>query len=248
MVPSAGADEAWQAEFLKFQHQIAIREVPQPIDSLAFSSDGGSIVSGTHDGRIQLWNAQTAEPMGPAWAGHGPISSIAFGPGAARIVSGTPDGSLQQWNLDTRQLLPADPFMPAPWFNWSVAISRDGDRSPGREMGDVVLWNLAEEADRTPGRHSGSVGPASLSFAPMGSVSRTRTRGGRRARVVIHPRRTRWFGRSAGADRKAGRCWIGVRSGVCGVQSDGTVSSRARQASCGGGPATGRAVLPPKED
>lgn len=170
IVPSADADEALQAEFLKFQRQVAIRESSHPIDSLAFSPDDRSIVSGSHDGYLQLWDARTALPAGQAWLGHGPVSSIAFGP-AGRIVTGSPDGSLQQWNLPARQLLPADPSRPAPWFNWSVALSRDGGRFAwGREMGDVVLWNLAAG---TPIGHladrAGSVGPPlALSFSPDG--------------------------------------------------------------------------------
>jgi WD40 repeat protein len=258
MVPSAGADEAWQAEFLKFQHQIAIREVRQPIDSLAFSSDGGSIVSGTHDGRIQLWNAQTAEPMGPAWAGHGPISSIAFGPGAARIVSGTPDGSLQQWNLDTRQLLPADPLMPAPWFNWSVAISRDGEWFAwGREMGDVVLWHLAEGkltahlADTT-----GSVGPPlGLSFSADGQrvayYSNTGAVGVLKS-VVIPPETNALVWKAAAGAGSQGfgpMLDFGVRSGVVAFSPDDTVlvsGSTSGQLQWWDA-ATGRAVSAPLE-
>jgi WD40 repeat protein len=171
IVPSANADGTIQAEFLKFQRQIAIREYSHSIDSLAFSPSGLSIVTGSHDGHVQLWDVRTADPVGEAWLGHGPISSIAFGPEAGRIVSGSPDGLLQQWDLASRHLLPADPSIPTPWFNWSVAVSRDGSRFAwGREMGDVLLWNIAtgtligQLADK-----GGSVGPPlALTFSPDG--------------------------------------------------------------------------------
>ncbi len=147
MVPSADADEAVQGEFLKFQRQLAIRETAHPIDSLAFSPDGRSIASGSHDGYLQLWDAITAQPDGDPWRGHGPVSSVAFGPGRGRLVSASPDGSIEQWDLSDRRPLPPDPGMPAPWFNWSTTISRDGARVAwGREMGEVLLWDIASRS------------------------------------------------------------------------------------------------------
>ncbi len=144
LVPSAAADEALQAEFLKFQRQIIIRQSGHPIDSLSFSDDGSVIASGSHDGYVQLWNAQTVMPIGDAWAGRGPISSLAFDAQSGRIITGTPAGVLQKWDRATRQLLPDDPAVPQPLFNWSVLVSRDGTRFVwGLEMGDVVVWNVA---------------------------------------------------------------------------------------------------------
>ena len=66
LVPSANTDETLQAEFLKFQRQIAIGESNYAITSLAFSPDGRSIVAGGHGGQIQLWDTRTLKPAGQA--------------------------------------------------------------------------------------------------------------------------------------------------------------------------------------
>ena len=169
LVPSAAADEALQTEFLKFQDQIGIREWAHPIDSLSFSGDGRVIASGSHDGYVQLWDAQTGMPLGDPWAGRGPISTVAFD-ASGRIIAGTPDGVLQMWDRATEGLLPDDPAVPRGWFNWSVLVSRDGTRFAwGREMGDIVVWNVAA---RQPVAHivaRGRVGGIlDLDFSPDG--------------------------------------------------------------------------------
>ena len=169
LVPSAAADEALQAEFLKFQRQIVIRQSAHPIDSLTFSSDGRMMASGSHDGYVQLWDAHTGMPVGDAWAGQGPITSLAFDAQSGRIITGTPKGVLQKWDRATRQLLPDDPAAPPPWFNWSVLVSRDGTRFAwGREMGDVVVWNVAAGRPVAHIVTPGVGGPLGLDFSPDG--------------------------------------------------------------------------------
>jgi WD40 repeat protein len=170
LVPSAAADEALQAEFLKFQRQIVIRQSGHPIDSLSFSGDGRVMASGSHDGYVQLWDAQTGMPVGDAWAGRGPISSLAFDAQSGRVITGTPAGVLQKWDRATRQLLPNDPAVPPPWFNWSVLVSRDGTRFAwGREMGDVVVWNAAAGQPIAHIVAPGVIGaPLGLDFSPDG--------------------------------------------------------------------------------
>jgi WD40 repeat protein len=169
MMASANTDEALQAEFLKFRRQKIIREVPNAIDSLAFNPDsqGRWIVSGSHDGSLQVWDAQAGQPISNPWHGEGPISSIAFSTDGRRIVSGNKAGRLQLWDASTKQLVGPDVSAPPPWFNWRVAVSRDGSRFAwGREMGEFVLWDVS--ADRLIGNLKSKVTlgpPISMDFS-----------------------------------------------------------------------------------
>ena len=71
------------------------------VNSVAFSPDGRSIVSGSDDRSVRLWNAETRQPIGQPLQGHtGSVLSVAFSPDGRRIVSGSSDRSVQLWDSD----------------------------------------------------------------------------------------------------------------------------------------------------
>ena len=66
--------------------------------SVAVSSDGQRIVSGSTDQTVRIWNAQTGEPIGQPLQGHtGPVWSVAISPDGQRIVSGSDDQTVRIW-------------------------------------------------------------------------------------------------------------------------------------------------------
>ena len=51
------------------------------ITSLAYSPDGWTVVSGSHDGTIRIWDAQSGAAVGEPLTGHtGSVWSVAYSP------------------------------------------------------------------------------------------------------------------------------------------------------------------------
>ena len=69
-----------------------VHQVHAMVLSVACSSNGRHIVSGSWDGTIQLWDVQTGGQVGNSLQGHtGPVYSVAFSPDGRHIVSGSRD-------------------------------------------------------------------------------------------------------------------------------------------------------------
>ncbi|KAH7338686.1 WD40-repeat-containing domain protein [Rhizoctonia solani] len=72
------------------------------IYSVAFSPDGKSVVSGSWDKTIRIWDAQSLSPIGVPWRGHtGVITSVAFSPLGDMLVSGSWDQTIRLWDTNT---------------------------------------------------------------------------------------------------------------------------------------------------
>ncbi|KAH8586999.1 hypothetical protein B0O99DRAFT_527618 [Bisporella sp. PMI_857] len=79
------------------------------VTSVAFSSDGKQIVSGSNDWTVRRWDAVTGQQLLPALEGHtNAVTSVAFSPDGKQIVSGSDDRTVRRWDAVTgQQLLPA---------------------------------------------------------------------------------------------------------------------------------------------
>ena len=91
----------------------APRQLGQPltsggvfIDSVAFSPDGRTLVSGGADGALQLWDVGDPahpRPLGqPLTSGGVSIDSVAFSPGDRILAGGSLDGTIRLWNLNVQ--------------------------------------------------------------------------------------------------------------------------------------------------
>ena len=64
---------------------------------MAFSPDGKTIVSGSADKTIRLWDLD-GNPIGQPFQGHSAsVRSVAFSPDGKTIVSGSDDGTIRLW-------------------------------------------------------------------------------------------------------------------------------------------------------
>jgi WD40 repeat protein len=68
------------------------------ITSVAFTSDGSMIISGSCDGTIRAWDTTSIVQV-QVWEGQSDIFSVAVSPENDRIVNGSIEGSVQIWEL-----------------------------------------------------------------------------------------------------------------------------------------------------
>jgi hypothetical protein len=107
--------------------------------SWAFSGDGRWIASGSPDGTVGLWEAQTGRLVrrfdGHDWS----VFSCAFSRDGRQIVSGSGDGTVRVWEMETGKLVRRLEGYEGPV--WSCAFSGDARRiaTKGPE-GTVRVW------------------------------------------------------------------------------------------------------------
>ena len=71
------------------------------ITSVACSTDGTRITSGSSDRSVRIWNAHTGMQM-QVFEGHtDSVTSVAFSVDGTRIVSGSDDKSVRVWDVTT---------------------------------------------------------------------------------------------------------------------------------------------------
>jgi WD40 repeat protein len=73
---------------------------------IAISPNGELIVSGHEDGTMQMWDANSGQPVGSRIAAHSrAVYTVAFSYDGTRIVSGSTDTTLRIWDTSTRSTL-----------------------------------------------------------------------------------------------------------------------------------------------
>ena len=76
------------------------REIKDIPSSVALSPDGKFVVSGSHDGVVQVWNVDTREPVGEPFRGHRQhVTCVTFSSDGKHVVSGSTDRTIQVWDV-----------------------------------------------------------------------------------------------------------------------------------------------------
>jgi WD40 repeat protein len=118
----SGGDQHWPALLNIFRGHTGF------VCSVAFSSDGKHVVSGSYDHTIRVWDARIGELVAGPFEGHTKsVRSIAISPDGKRVASGSADCTIRMWDIETGDLA-ADPFKGHTDKLWSVAFSPDGKR------------------------------------------------------------------------------------------------------------------------
>jgi WD40 repeat protein len=74
------------------------------VQSVAFSPDGKTLVSGSADATLRMWDAATGQPRGAPLQGHtGEVWTVAYSPDGRTLVSGSFDNTLRLWDANTGQ-------------------------------------------------------------------------------------------------------------------------------------------------
>ncbi|KAF7970635.1 hypothetical protein HWV62_23358 [Athelia sp. TMB] len=131
----SGMDNTWPVLQQAIEH-------PSEVYAVAFSLDGLRIASGSEDGLVRVWDAETGALIAAPFEGHtASVYSVAFSPDGRWIASGSDDKSVCVWNAETGALI-ARPFTGHTYSVNSVVFSPDGQRiASGSSDGSIRIWD-----------------------------------------------------------------------------------------------------------
>jgi WD40 repeat protein/serine/threonine protein kinase len=112
------------------------------VTSVAFSPDGGQMISGSSDRTVRLWDAASGRCI-RALEGHSDgVNTAAFLPNGTQMLSGSDDNSLRLWDAATGKSLRR--FDGHTGAVRSVALSPDGRQAVSASWDATLqLWELA---------------------------------------------------------------------------------------------------------
>ncbi|KAF5362588.1 hypothetical protein D9757_013311 [Collybiopsis confluens] len=125
-----------------YSEAMTIIQANASVKTVAFSTDGTKIVSGSVDKTVRMWDAMTGAPLGSSLQGHEDcVKSVAFSPNGNKIVSGSVDKTLRIWDANTAvQLGPS--IKGHDHSVESVAFSPDGTQIvSGSRDKTVRIWD-----------------------------------------------------------------------------------------------------------
>ena len=175
LVVDSEGDVAWTRSVLAevSPHEIESFGHTDAVNSVAFSPDGATLVSGASDGSTILWDVETGVLAATLDDG---VTAVAVSPDGATLASGSRDGAVILRNMETRERT-ASLEGHAGAVN-SVSFSPNGATlASGSRDGTVILWDVVDR-----GRiailegHSGGV--TSVSFSPDGATLASGSRDG----------------------------------------------------------------------
>lgn len=168
---------AKQAELASAQKAAA--EVEKPIGAVAFSPDGGTVVTAAEDGAVRTFSSESGLACDVLRGHAGAVSALAVSPDGS-IVSGSADLSVKVWDMNQPWTLKqtigtADEKSPLADRVLSLAFTPDGailatgGGVPSRS-GELKLWEVATGSlvREIPDAHSDTV--YGLSFSGDGKL------------------------------------------------------------------------------
>ncbi|MCT7961418.1 serine/threonine protein kinase [Laspinema sp. D1] len=138
------------------------------VRSVAISSDGETLVSGSRDKTIKIWNLKT-EKLLNTLTGHDLwVRSVAISLDGQTLVSGSYDNTIKIWNLKSGKLL--NSLTGHRDAIWSIAISPDGQTLVSGSQDDTIkVWNL-KTGELLNSLLANSNGVAAIGISPDGNT------------------------------------------------------------------------------
>lgn len=139
-----------------------------PVNAVAFSSDGTRIVSAGDDGMLRWWDAYTGQLSGdPISLVEKGIVSIAISLDGKRVATGNTEKMLRLWDIDTGQLIGNGLQSDEPIY--SIAFSPDGNQLITGSESSFRFWDLrtGESIGESLEGHAGPV--RSIAFSSDGN-------------------------------------------------------------------------------
>ena len=123
-------------------HMGSIEAHMESVVSVAFSSDGVTLATGSWDGTVKLWNVVTRQNIAIVGSA-GPL--VAFSSDGVTLAIGSRDGTVKLWDVATQRDIGT---LPHGAGVTSVAFSHDGMLlAAGSWDGTVKLWDVATQRE-----------------------------------------------------------------------------------------------------
>lgn len=112
------------------------------VNDVAYSPDGGFVVSGSNDRTVRVWSRHHAEQGVRSLEQHdNSVSAVTYSPDGRHIVSGSDDCTIRIWNADdgklVKKLSGADQEVVQ-----SIAYTSDGGRLATSSGKAIQLWDM----------------------------------------------------------------------------------------------------------
>jgi len=136
------------------------------VTSVAFSSDGRTVLTGSGDNTAKLWDAETGFLIHTFTDHEGQMTGVAFAPSRRQVLTGSVDGTAKLWDAETGAQIRT--FKGHSNIVTCVTFSPDGKQIlTGSEDSTVKLWDVETGREIRTFQESSFV--SSVAFSPDGS-------------------------------------------------------------------------------
>ncbi len=130
--------DLWNVAAEEVQSTLSARAA---VVSMAYFRDGRTLVSGSRDGAVTLWDVETSTAFRTVERHPGSVQSIALSPDDKRLAVGFTDGAIELWDLAEFDLLTT--IAGYPQYVSCLAFSPDGEMlASGSSDGVVLIWGI----------------------------------------------------------------------------------------------------------
>jgi eukaryotic-like serine/threonine-protein kinase len=164
-----GAPRLWNAP--AGPEMAILKEHTTTVSGVAFSPDGRTVLTGSHDGTARLWDAQTRREKVVLKGHTNWVTSVCFRPDGQSVLTGSKDGTARLWDAQTGKEQASLKGHTAPVV--SVCFSPDGKTAlTGSEDKTARLWDAetGQEKAKLEG-HAEDI--TSVAFSPDGKTMLT---------------------------------------------------------------------------
>jgi WD domain, G-beta repeat len=117
-----------------------------PVTSVAFSPDGRTVLSGSFDRTLELWDVATGEAL-RTFGLPGYVKSVAFSPDGRKALSGGDTGVLKLWDVQSgkelREFAGSFGEVNSVVFSPNGRTALTGHNEPGQDDKLLNLWDVA---------------------------------------------------------------------------------------------------------